>query len=133
MKQRQPNEEAVGADVKPQQPQATVNEEVGEPVEGEGAPETTPPLMSTAAEVKEEEGQQDGQQAMDAAETVTTALAVAVKEGEVAVNEKQPKTELELEDELIGAVEDELPSGDVDDELRLDDEEDDLEDRSWRR
>lgn len=129
MKQRQPNEEAVGADVKPQQPQATVNEEVGEPVEGEGAPETTPPLMSTAAEVKEE----DGQQAMDAAETVTTALAVAVKEGEVAVNEKQPKTELELEDELIGAVEDELPSGDVDDELRLDDEEDDLEDRSWRR
>lgn len=52
------------------------------------------------------------------------------------IAKKEPKTEEEeLEDELIGGGGDELPSGDVDDELRLDDEEEDLEseERSWRR
>lgn len=104
-----------------------------ETVEGDGSPEAATLPMSSAAEIKaegadeEEEGEMlETPQEQDSGENV----AVVKKE-----EEGLEKTELELEDELIeGAAGEEMPSGDVEeDELRLDDEEDDLEDRSWRR
>lgn len=111
-----------------------------EPVEGEGAPDAATPPMATAAEIKkDDEGAVD--EMLDAAVEQVDGEEVVLPAVKQA---KMEKTELELEDELIGGegdgaaaaatVDDELPSvADVDDELRLDDEEDDLEDRSWRR
>lgn len=117
-----------------------------EPVEGEGAPDAATPPMATAAEIKKEEELEE----LEADGEMLDAAAGQGK-GQLVVKQqpKVEKTEQELEDELIGGgdgdgapaatataamVDDELPSGaDADDELRLDDEEDDLEDRSWRR
>lgn len=105
---------------------ALVKEEVTDASE-ETATEQVVSTEGSGADIKEEGGDtvMGDQTESSAAETKVNVVA-----------KKEAKTEEEeLEDELIGGGGDELPSGDVDDELRLDDEEEDLEseERSWRR
>ena len=93
-----------------------------------GESDTREELESLSAGQIKTEPQSTADEAMDAKDDKLEPVKAELK----------VKTEQELEDELIGeeaAGEDELPSGDgdVDDELRLDDEDDELEDRSWRR
>ena len=87
---------------------------------------------------EESESLSPGQIKTEPQSTADEAMDAKDDKLEPVKDELKVKTEQELEDELIGeeaAGEDELPSGDgdVDDELRLDDEDDELEDRSWRR